>query len=236
MSNLTIGKIANNSVTLIIATHAPEVDLSTYTVGSASALNNADVQLTLPNIVGVPHKTWCLCFVESVTGSADARVAPAGILVTVNEMAPQKVYYNQQENSIVGCVTLKPHMIGDSANVTRTTTGVSRTFNNASGPVAATASAIEALTFKEGTTHTMTEGIGTVGNTEVTYTNDGDIINNGIICQSPFGKRINVVLKNLKTKNPLLPLGGGDDDIFAGNNITIKMRLLFLDNEDLKDF
>ena len=74
MSNLTIGKIVNNTVTLILSTHANETNLVTHgsiVVAGVSYQIHTKFSVNVPNYLGFTHKTRCLCHVESVTGTVD---------------------------------------------------------------------------------------------------------------------------------------------------------------------
>ena len=73
----------------------------------------------------------------------------------------------------------------------------------------------------------------------VIYLGVGDIINDGVLCQSPFGKRLRVEVYELSTGYKLVPPGYavyGKQTHLADNDLTIKIRLLFLDENDLKDY
>eukprot|EP01051_Picozoa_sp_SAG22_P012306 SAG22_NODE_1265_length_4958_cov_61.157440_4_plen_73_part_00 len=52
MSNLTIGKIANNSMTLVLS--------------SNKTSGNFDFEVTIPNNSGFPNKTRCLLQIQTV--------------------------------------------------------------------------------------------------------------------------------------------------------------------------
>ena len=66
-----------------------------------------------------------------------------------------------------------------------------------------------------------------------TFTADGDLVSDGVLCQSPFGKQICVTLFNAVSHEQIVH---GTNVFLAGAPVLIKLRLLFLDNEDLKEF
>ena len=194
MSNLTIGKIANNSVTLVLSSQTTAVSPVEVHADSAGNPNHADFSLTLPNLVGFPHKSRCLCHIESITAVVSPALSPGvGVIgVVIEGMAPHKVFRNGGEHGYVGFLTLKSSAVSDDDD-----------------------------------------------NTDVsmcgeTFTASGDIITNGVMCQSPFGKRIRVRCYNATTHTLLTGVAG--NVFLTGQPVVLKLKLLFLDNDDMKDF
>jgi len=70
---------------------------------------------------------------------------------------------------------------------------------------------------------------------QLVFATSGDILNNGVLCQSPFGRHMELELINLSTGNPLCTEMTHSERP-ENKPVIIKMRLLFLDDEDLKDF
>ena len=70
---------------------------------------------------------------------------------------------------------------------------------------------------------------------QLVFATSGDILNNGVLCQSPFGRHMELELINLSTGNPLCTEMTHSERPEV-KPVIIKMRLLFLDEEDLKDF
>ena len=83
---------------------------------------------------------------------------------------------------------------------------------------------------------------------KATFLSQGDVINNGLLCTTPFGKRLDVEVFSLINRLPFCP-----PNLAAHLNantythepctvagfplaITSKLRLLFLDENDLKDY
>ena len=97
MSNLTIGKIANNSVTLMLCSNADEQNKATLHNLKGPGNNDVSVTtrfpVTVPNCVGFTHKTRCLCHVESVSGLVNIRDTASqttSLGVRVGGMYPQQ--------------------------------------------------------------------------------------------------------------------------------------------------
>jgi len=96
------------------------------------------------------------------------------------------------------------------------------------------------LTHKGG----MTQSTATNDGDGLTFSGDGDILQEGVMSQSPFGKRLRITIKDLVTNevaySSFRPQGAdGTNSPFAhpkNHPVVLKLRLLFLDNEDLKDF
>ena len=66
-----------------------------------------------------------------------------------------------------------------------------------------------------------------------------------MLCATPFGKRLEVEVFDLVSRKPLITRDFAPLNEFvnthqgtplADNNVTIKLRLLFLDENDLKDY
>ena len=213
MSNLTIGKIVNNSVTLVLHT----ANLTAATRGQADRTivpaigllpateSHADFFVNIPNSMGFTHKTRCLCRVESVSGVVSTANEPArqigSLGVRITGMYPRNVFKNGHDDLCLGVVHF--HSSDDGA------------LRDFPGPWTAQETA---------------NGV---------YLGVGDIINDGVLCQSPFGKRLRVEVYELSTGTRLSPIGYaayGKQSHLADNDLTVKLRLLFLDENDLKDY
>ena len=213
MSNLTTGKIVNNSVTLVHHT----TDLTVATLGQADRAivpatgllpateSHADFFINIPNSMGFTHKTRCLCRVESVSGvvsTANEPVRQIGSLgVRISGMYPRNVFKNGHDDLCLGVVHF--HSSDDGG------------LRDLPGPWTAQETA---------------NGV---------YLGVGDIINDGVLCQSPFGKRLRVEVYELSPGTRLSPPGYaayGRQTHLASNDLTVKLRLLFLDENDLKDY
>ena len=213
MSNLTIGKIVNNSVTLVLHT----ADITAATRGQADRTivpaigllpateSHADFFVNIPNSMGFTHKTRCLCRVESVSGVVSTANEPArqigSLGVRITGMYPRNVFKNGHDDLCLGVVHF--HSSDDGA------------LRDFPGPWTAQETA---------------NGV---------YLGVGDIINDGVLCQSPFGKRLRVEVYELSTGTRLSPIGYaayGKQSHLADNDLTVKLRLLFLDENDLKDY
>ena len=215
MSNLTIGKIVNNSVTLVLHT----ADLTAATRGQADrtivpaigllpvADSHADFFVNIPNSMGFTHKTRCLCRVESVNGTVstgnkpDQQIGSLGVRIT--GMYPRNVFKNGHDDLCLGVVHF--HSSDD---------GGLRDFD---------------------------ADVATAGQTDANgvYLGVGDIINDGVLCQSPFGKRLRVEVYELSSGKRLSPPAYnayGKETPLAAHDLTVKLRLLFLDENDLKDY
>ena len=189
MSNLTVGKIANNSVTLLLNSRQGKKPDGTDFIAAGNVGFNAEskahFRINLSNVNGFPHKTRCLCQVQSVrlmgSNGADEFVGSLG--VEIREMAPHTLY--DGTNGLSG-------FVGTVDN------------NNAQNA--------------------------TISQAGTTFVNYDNFLDSCVVCQSPFGKQLSVRLVDTKTGNTLAQAR------MAQEHITIKLRLLFLDNEDLKDF
>ena len=213
MSNLTIGKIANNSVTLVLHTadNSIQGQLSPdrAIVPAAGALpateSHADFFVNIPNSMGFTHKTRCLYRVESVSGVVSTANEPArqigSLGVRITGMYPRNVFKNGHDDLCLGVVHF--HSSDDGA------------LRDFPGPWTAQETA---------------NGV---------YLGVGDIINDGVLCQSPFGKHLRVEVYELSSGTRLSPIGYaayGKQSHLAENDLTVKLRLLFLDENDLKDY
>ena len=213
MSNLTIGKIVNNSVTLVLHT----ANLTNATSGQADRAivpatgllpateSHADFFVNIPNSMGFTHKTRCLCRVESVNGTVSTGNTPGqqvgSLGVRITGMYPRNVFKNGHDDLCLGVVHF--HSSDDGA------------LRDFPGPWTAQETA---------------NGV---------YLGVGDIINDGVLCQSPFGKRLRVEVYELSTGTRLSPPSYnayGKETPLADNDLTVKLRLLFLDENDLKDY
>ena len=183
MSNLTVGKIVNNSVTLVLSSSGAKTTRPTLA-------DHTQFEVNLPNINGFPHKTRCLCQLQSVRtgGTSSANDRYIGCLgVDIPQMAPHNLYTDNGQSGLVGVVDQQ--------------------FLSNIGATAATA------------------GPGQ------TYTNHQSFLESSVLCQSPFGKRLTVTIKDMATNSRVT-----NHPAIIGKTIVVKLRLLFLDNEDLKDF
>ena len=213
MSNLTIGKIVNNSVTLVLHT----ANLTAATRGQADRTivpaigllpateSHADFFVNIPNSMGFTHKTRCLYRVESVSGVVSTANEPArqigSLGVRITGMYPRNVFKNGHDDLCLGVVHF--HSSDDGA------------LRDFPGPWTAQETA---------------NGV---------YLGVGDIINDGVLCQSPFGKHLRVEVYELSSGTRLSPIGYaayGKQSHLAENDLTVKLRLLFLDENDLKDY
>ena len=213
MSDLTFGKIVNNSVTLFLSSHDTGRDAVTLAVAN----KHNDFFVNLPHHPSFTKKTRCLAFVESVTTArfqltsqalveTQDGVQPVVLGVEIKEMTPQNMMFDKDIVPYVGIVQ--------------------RT---------------------DGSGYSMVKDAYANQNpTGNTFVSHGDIIHNGILCHSPFGKRIRVRLVNLgnidaNTTGMGPNLFGSEQAVASNHNPTanpvhIKLRLLFLDNDDLKDY
>ena len=226
MSNLTIGKIVNNIVTLILSTHANEANLVTYgsiVVAGVSYQIHTKFSVNVPNYLGFTHKTRCLCHVESVSGTVEIE-NPVEIVVAsgvkIGGVTPQRVFRNGKDTQDVGAVYLSDNQFAEQ-QVTRANYVAADAF----GPARYVENAV------------------VLPQREAIFTSPGDVINNGLLCSTPFGKRLEVELYELNSRQSLCPegatffgVGNCRQTPLANNPITIKMRLLFLDEDDLKDY
>ena len=77
MSNLTIGKTANNSVTLMLTSEqrseVNRAELLNVSAGFVNTHVHSRFWVTVPNSMGFTHKTRCLCHVESVSGTVEIK-------------------------------------------------------------------------------------------------------------------------------------------------------------------
>ena len=233
MSNLTIGKIANNSVTLVLTSEqrseVNRAELLSVSAGFVNTHLHTRFWVTVPNSMGFTHKTRCLCHVESVSGTVEIRdpaLQVSALGVRIGGMNPQRVFRNGADVQDVGEVylshnqvhTLEPRRAaailqpGPAAEAGKILFG-----SQVAGPVETTA----------------------------TFVGQGDVVSSGVLCSTPFGKRLEVEVFDLVSRKPLIAraLAGAAEFVnthqatpLADNNVTIKLRLLFLDENDLKDY
>ena len=170
MSNLTIGKIANNSMTLVLCSSD----------GSDGSFDNFDFEINVPNIAGFPHKTRCLLQVQSIElGTLDILAADATgkafnnvIGVKIDGLSSMtKVFSNGGTNSV-------GYSAGSGAVHYEGYVGI--------------------LPFRAGMTPDLDNGLQGLPSQyafgSLTYATDGDILNHGVLCESPFGKRLRIQL------------------------------------------
>jgi len=221
MSNLTIGKIVNNSVTLVLSSDSAD---KAVTLNVANKTN--DFFVDLPYHPGFAGKNRCLVFVESVTTS---RHDNSSAFVAGSNGGSNVDYedFNYVQQPIVLAVSIPA--------ITQTST----MYNQDIVPYVGVVQRTDGSGYSSGMGGAATSD--SFNNTGDTYVSEGDIIHNGILCQSPFGKRLRVTILNVaQPGNKLFDLYGADGVLLAGHlpsskPIVIKMRILFLDNEDLKE-
>ena len=234
MSNLTIGKIANNSVTLVLSSHANEVNKATLHNVKDVAGNDISIHtrfaVSVPNCVGFTHKTRCLCHVESVSGKVDIQNVANQVValgVRVGGMYPQRVFRNGKDVQDLGEVYLPDNQVVENETLRTSGAGLLANFNNSN---------IASINDEEGP-----------NTKKVTFLAQGDVISNGVLCTTPFGKRLEVEVFPFISRLKFCPsdlvahlngLGGGavEGTPLASSPVTIKLRLLFLDENDLKDY
>ena len=234
MSNLTIGKIVNNSVTLVLSSDSAD---KAVTLNVANKTN--DFFVDLPYHPGFAGKNRCLVFVESVTTS---RHDNSSAFVAGSNGGSNVDYedFNYVQQPIVLAVSIPA--------ITQTST----MYNQDIVPYVGVVQRTDAGGYVTGLVAAGNTAIASLNNTGDTYVSQGDIIHNGILCQSPFGKRIRVRILSLTQPgdNKLfdmydangVPLDVGgvpsatvQPHLPSSRPIVIKMRILFLDNEDLKE-
>ena len=221
MSNLTIGKIVNNSVTLVLSSDSAD---KAVTLNVANKTN--DFFVDLPYHPGFAGKNRCLVFVESVTTS---RHDNSSAFVAGSNGGSNVDYedFNYVQQPIVLAVSIPA--------ITQTST----MYNQDIVPYVGVVQRTDGSGYSSGMGGAATSD--SFNNTGDTYVSEGDIIHNGILCQSPFGKRLRVTILNVtQPGNKLFDLYGANGVLLAGHlpsskPIVIKMRILFLDNEDLKE-
>ena len=117
MSNLTIGKIANNSVTLVLSSEQSEVNRAELLSVSGAFVNvllHTRFWATVPNSMGFTHKTRCLCHVESVSGTVEIRdpaLQVSALGVRIGGMNPQRIFRNGADVQDVGEVYLSHNQV-----------------------------------------------------------------------------------------------------------------------------
>ena len=212
MSNLTIGKIVNNSVTLVLSSDSAD---KAVTLNVANKTN--DFFVDLPYHPGFAGKNRCLVFVESVTTSRHGR--SGAFLIPPSSEATNTQYENANiiQQPIVLAVSIPA--------ITQTST----MYNQDIVPYVGVVQRTDAGGYGAGIGD-QTANCNPAGDT---YVSQGDIIHNGILCQSPFGKRLRVTILNVtQPGNKLFDLYGADGVLLAGHlpsskPIVIKMRILF---------
>ena len=219
MSDLTIGKIVNNSVTLVLSSESANKAVTLNVAGKTN-----DFFVDLPYHPGFAGKNRCLVFVESVT---TARHDNSTAFVAGSNGGSNIDYedFNYVQQPIVLAVSIPA--------ITQTST----MYNQDIVPYVGVVQRTDGSGYGAGIGD-QTANCNPVGDT---YVSQGDIIHNGILCQSPFGKRLRVTILNVtQPGNKLFDLYEANGDLLAGHlpstkPIVIKMRILFLDNEDLKE-
>ena len=232
MSNLTIGKIANNSVTLVLSSEQSEVNRAELLSVSAGFVNthlHTRFWVTVPNSMGFTHKTRCLCHVESVSGTVEIRdpaLQVSALGVRIGGMNPQRVFRNGADVQDVGAVYLSHNQV-HTLEPRRQSQVLQPTVMTEAGKIqfdSQTAGPVE---------------------TAAAFVGQGDVVSSGVLCATPFGKRLEVEVFDLVSRKPLIAraLAGANEFVnthqatpLADNNVTIKLRLLFLDENDLKDY
>jgi hypothetical protein len=219
MSDLTIGKIVNNSVTLVLSSESADKAVTLNVAGKTN-----DFFVDLPYHPGFAGKNRCLVFVESVT---TARHDNSTTFVAGSNGGSNIDYedFNYVQQPIVLAVSIPA--------ITQTSTMYNQDIVPYVGVVQRTDAGGYGVGIGDQTTNCNIAGD--------TYVSQGDIIHNGILCQSPFGKRLRVTILNVtQPGNKLFDLYEANGDLLAGHlpsskPIVIKMRILFLDNDDLKE-
>ena len=219
MSDLTIGKIVNNSVTLVLSSESADKAVTLNVAGKTN-----DFFVDLPYHPGFAGKNRCLVFVESVT---TARHDNSDTFVAGSNGGSNIDYedFNYVQQPIVLAVSIPA--------ITQTST----MYNQDIVPYVGVVQRTDGSGYGAG----IGDQSGNCNLAGDTYVSQGDIIHNGILCQSPFGKRLRVTILNVtQPGNKLFDLYEANGDLLAGHlpsskPIVIKMRILFLDNEDLKE-
>ena len=221
MSDLTIGKIVNNSVTLVLSSESADKAVTLNVAGKTN-----DFFVDLPYHPGFAGKNRCLVFVESVT---TARHDNSDTFVAGSNGGSNIDYedFNYVQQPIVLAVSIPA--------ITQTST----MYNQDIVPYVGVVQRTDASGYSSGMGGDATSD--SFNNTGDTYVSEGDIIHNGILCQSPFGKRLRVTILNVtQPGNKLFDLYNANGVLLPGHlpssyPIVIKMRILFLDNDDLKE-
>ena len=219
MSDLTIGKIVNNSVTLVLSSESADKAVTLNVAGKTN-----DFFVDLPYHPGFAGKNRCLVFVESVT---TARHDNSTAFVAGSNGGSNIDYedFNYVQQPIVLAVSIPA--------ITQTST----MYNQDIVPYVGVVQRTDGSGYGAG----IGDQSGNCNLAGDTYVSQGDIIHNGILCQSPFGKRLRVTILNVtQPGNKLFDLYNANGDLLAGHlpstkPIVIKMRILFLDNDDLKE-
>ena len=232
MSNLTIGKIANNSVTLVLSSEQSEVNRAELLSVSAGFVNthlHTRFWVTVPNSMGFTHKTRCLCHVESVSGTVEIRdpaLQVSALGVRIGGMNPQRIFRNGADVQDVGEVYLSHNQV------------------HTLEPRRAAAILQPGPATEAGKILFGSQVAGPV-ETAAAFVGQGDVVSSGVLCATPFGKRLEVEVFDLVSRKPLIAraLAGAAEFVnthqatpLADNNVNIKLRLLFLDENDLKDY
>ena len=241
MSNLTIGKIANNSVTLMLTSEqrseVNRAELLSVSAGFVNTHLHTRFWVTVPNSMGFTHKTRCLCHVESVSGTVEIRdpaLQVSALGVRIGGMNPQRIFRNGADVQDVGEVYLpynQVHTVEPKRAVQPADAANYAAYHPADG------TAVGAVLYgalREGPTEAA-----------ATFVSSGDTVSSGVLCASPFGKRLEVELFDLVSRKPLSDKNYAHLGTFpnthqgtplAHNPVNIKLRLLFLDENDLKDY
>ena len=175
MSDLTIGKIVNNSVTLVLSSESADKAVTLNVAGKTN-----DFFVDLPYHPGFAGKNRCLVFVESVT---TARHDNSTSFVAGSNGGSNIDYedFNYVQQPIVLAVSIPA--------ITQTST----MYNQDIVPYVGVVQRTDGGGYGAGTgDHTANCNL--AGDT---YVSQGDIIHNGILCQSPFGKRLRVTILNV---------------------------------------
>ena len=233
MSNLTIGKIANNSVTLMLTSEqrseVNRAELLSVSAGFVNTHLHTRFWVTVPNSMGFTHKTRCLCHVESVSGTVEIRdpaLQVSALGVRIGGMNPQRIFRNGADVQDVGEVYLSHNQV------------------HTLEPRRAAAILQPGPATEAGKILFGSQVAGPV-ETAAAFVGQGDVVSSGVLCSTPFGKRLEVEVFDLVSRKPLIAraLAGAAEFVnthqatpLADNNVTIKLRLLFLDENDLKDY
>eukprot|EP01045_Picozoa_sp_COSAG04_P007192 COSAG04_NODE_370_length_15729_cov_5.743506_5_plen_509_part_00 len=188
--------------------------------------NNCNYEVTIPNIVGYPEHKRCLIQVQSISacpighffhGNNDANGGDAQTLPAYVGVELQGVGAQQNFSSHIGTSTTKRH---------------DGKINNTD-----IVGYCNLTTFGEVPDVALERG----GVLSYGYESHRSILDEGVLCNSPFGKRIRVRLFNLTSRSDLdtnsamgfFDENGADPKFISENPTHVTLRLLFLDDDEL---
>jgi hypothetical protein len=224
MSNLTIGKIANNSITLVLKS---ELHIG---VGADGTMR---FEIDMPNHMGaiIAGKSRCLLQVQSVAVSRVRANANNGTTLHTNPGAIDDTYKSPMVCGVrIDGLASSLMVVSDAPSVSSNTSFVGALDLVFAGPT------VQQGAWGGGDGDKLAANIpAKIDVGQMVFATSGDILNNGVLCQNPFGKHLNMTLINLTTGNALCTeMTHGERPELKP--VIIKMRLLFLDEEDLKEF